>query len=193
MSSPGDDAGGEQVGDRDADDRPVEDELGTRRNHERQGPGDADRAEDQIFIVSPFPKLGDRDTAYGRGAGRAGAEDGGKDRAHQDVDLQKLPRQPRRQRREAGISPLGEAAAQDDLAHEHEGRHGREAVHVERLPHLAAHELNASPPDHHDDEGREAQGHADPHPHHEQAEKRHNHDNPNYSFRSSHSLFPFPV
>ena len=93
-------------------------------------------------------ELRDRNAPDGRGAGRARAEDRGEDRAHQDVDLEELAGQPRRKGRDAGVGPLGKAAAQNHLAHEHEGGHGREAVHVERLPHLAAHELDAAPPNH---------------------------------------------
>jgi hypothetical protein len=115
-----DEAGREQLQDRDVAQHAVDDHDVGGRDQEPQRAGAGKRADGDILRIAALQQLGQRHAADHLGGCRRRAGDGGKDRAAQHVDMQQAPRQqpgPGRQAREQRARQVG---AKQQLAHDDE-------------------------------------------------------------------------
>src|SRR6266702_4678164 len=91
------------------------DDRGRDEEAERAGAGE--RADRHALVVAPLLQLRDRDLSDGGCGCRGGARDRGEDAAAEDIAVHQPARERRHPRRESPQHVLGNAAAEQDLAH----------------------------------------------------------------------------
>ena len=134
----GDDAGDEQLADRVVGERAVDDHVDARRDQDAERAAGRERAERARSVVAALLEGGQGDRADRRGGRDRRAGGRREQRAAADVGVQQPARQPRQPGRQADVHPVGEAAAQQDLAEQDEQRDGGEQVLVLDAPDDAA-------------------------------------------------------
>nr|CAA46093.1 hypothetical protein [Bordetella pertussis] len=160
----GENAGDEQLGDGDVGRHAVDDHDDGRRNQQAQGTGAGQRAEDLVLRIAAPRQFGDGHLAHrGAGGGRR-AGNRGEDGAADDVGVQQPAGQPVQPRREALEQVLGQAGAEQDLAHPQEQRQGGQRPARRGAPDRDGHGVAGRPAgeDFHADPGRAGQGEANP-------------------------------
>ena len=172
---PGQDAGDEQLGNRNLGEDAVEHEADRRRDHRPQRSGAGDDAGRQPLVVAVARHLGDGDAAHGRGGGdrragggrkpRAGEVGGDREPARQSAE----PHTPGAEQRRADARMVGHRAHQQEHRDRRKRPMGGEVEGL-GLQHAGGHApaLELADADH----GDQQQGQPDRKPEHDQHQQR---------------------
>ena len=116
----GDEAGQEKASDGFADGQSVEYQQDAGRDEDAEGAAGGQGADDQAFLVALGAERRQGNAADGGGSGNAGTGAGGKDGAGCNVGVYQSAGDELHPAGEGAVHQVGEAAAQDDFAHQDE-------------------------------------------------------------------------
>ena len=172
-----DEAGGEQLGDRDIAQHAVDDHDVGGRDQKAQRARAGERADGDVLGIAALQQFGERDAADHLGRRRRRAGDGGEDRAADDVDVQQPARQQRRPRRQAAEQRLRQPGAEQDLAHQDEQRQRQQFLRGQDVPGVLRQQLveRDVAEQRQQDRAGDGQGPADPQAARQEGEQHHEH------------------